>query len=560
MNLIEKGLTRVLGTGNQTKAVTPSHRAYDSRGVMGRWVPGMPAWWGQPPASELASGISAARMREIVLKTPTASAALNAILDYACGVKVHPRNVDTSQKAPARATKFINDLLSRPNSQDTERRFRRKLLRDLVSLGYALVEIDRDPDTGTVANLYVLDAARTRVDFDKHGKVLGYDMLDVYGMPIPGPNGAPHTWEPDEVIYFNLDTISESLTPHGRIEQLFACAVIESMMMSFIGGRFIDSNIPFGMMDLGDISETELDEAIALWNQQMAEKDHPESRIVFTGSKGGAKWIPFGYALKDLEAPELLSRVRLQILAIMGVTVNELGEADNVNKSNGYNLTYTFKKRSIEPVLDEYTATMTRRLLWDTLSFTQVELYYEEIDSRDELLQSQIDDLHLKAGVVSINQVRNRRGDADIVGGEEPTVNLGGSIIPISMLTRFAEAQAEALEILNIQARVGVMQAIQQMQQAAAPQIDPTTGQPIPGSGAPPLDPQLLEGKMTLPLIRPTQPPEKFTTPDGSGSSTVKFKLPKPAMQTNQSAPQKPRGPVQTARNQGIRKEDTNGH
>lgn len=539
MNLIEQGLYSLRAyVAKASRQPGP----YDSRGVLGRYVPGMPAHWGQPPLAQLTSGISNQRMREIALRSPSVAAALNVILDYSSGVKVHPRNVDPSQKVPTRANKLINDLLNRPNNQDTERRYRKKLLRDLVTLGYAAVEIERDQNGG-VANLYVLDAARLRVDFDKHGKVLGYDQLDVYGQPIPGPTG--HTFQTEEVIWYTLDAASESQFPQSRIEQLFALAVIEQMMLSFIGGRFKDSNIPFGMMDLGDVSENELEDAIALWNQQITTQDHPEHRIIFTGSRGGAKWLPFGYALSELEAPELMSRIRLQILGILGVTVNEMGEADDVNKANGYNLTYTFKKRAIEPLLDEYTQTTTRRLFWETMSLPDIELGYEDIDSRDELLQAQIDDAHLKLGLVSINAVRNRRGDPNIEGGEEPTINLGASIIPVSMIGRFAQAQIEALEILNQQARVGIMQALAGMQAG--------------GAGAPGAAKMGPSG--SLPLVRGAQPPEKFTTPDGAGSSTAKFKLPAPAMQIPKTAgPQAARGPVQANRNAGQRKEDLHGH
>lgn len=559
MNLVEQTLRNAASWVQ--KARTSGQRdtgPYASRGVMGRFVPGMPGWWGQPALSELASGIPPARMRDIALKSPTAAAALNAVLDYASGVAITPRNVDAAQPVPFQANRTINDLLARPNAQDTGRRFRRKLFRDLITLGFAAVEIERGTDGSSVANLNVLDAARMRVDFDKHGTVLGYDQLDVYGMPIKGPDGI-HTWSTDEVIWYTLDAASESQFPHSRVEQLFAAAVIESLMLGFIGARFTDTNIPFGLMDLGDISDSELEDAITLWNQQVTNAEHPEHRIVFTGSKGGAKWLPFGYALKELEAPELLSRIRLQILAIIGVTVNELGEADDVNKSNGYNLTYTFKKRTIEPLLNEFTETTTRRLLWESLHYTQVELGYAEIDSRDELLQAQIDDAHLKAGLVSINDVRNRRGDPNIPGGDEPTVSNGANIIPVSMLTAFAQAQLDALEILNQQSRVGIMQALQAMQQAAQPTTDPVTGATVPGAPAP--DPSIMGPKASLPMMRMTQPPEKFTTPDATGSSTTKFKDATPAMQSPKAAqaPKAARGPVQANRNAGARKEDMNG-
>ncbi len=102
-------------------------------------------------------------------------------------------------------------------------------------------------------------------------------------------------------------------------------------MLAFIGARFTDSNVPFGVFDAGDITPEEQQQAIASWNSQ-ARKNH---RIVITGSRGGSKWYPFGYSLKELEAKDLLNQVRGYQMAVMGVTMNELGESQDINKSNG---------------------------------------------------------------------------------------------------------------------------------------------------------------------------------------------------------------------------------
>ena len=570
MNLFEQGVR-----GLVAKAQTAIRRASgQSIGSMSDWVPNTSPQWGQPYSTS--SSVPIERMREVVMKTPTAAAAINTILDYAGNVAIYPRNVDHSKPVAPRTDKFLRDLLDRPNKDDSGRQLRQKVLRDLVTTGQAFAEIERDAQ-GNPANLYALDPVRLWVDFDENGLIKGYNQRNHTGNFVKGRDGE-HTWPAEDIVWFRLDTKTDSQYPASRIEQLYAAAVLESLMMAFIGGKFTDGNVPYGVFDLGDVTETEIETAVNLWNAQVNDKKHPEHRILFTGSRG-SKFYEFGYALKDLSAPELLARIRLQILSILGVTVNELGESDNVNKANGYNLTYTFKKRAIEPLLAELTESLTRRLLYDELGLKEVELSFADIDSRDELLQSQIDQIKLHNGTVSINQVRNRDGEVSIQGGDEPTLNLGNSAIPISMVKDFANAQLEALQVINEQARVIILQnmvalqqQMQQMQQLQSQAIDPETGQPIPpgdggangadGTGDP-LQPLKMLG--SLPLIRPMQPPEKFTTPLGSGSSTPKFKMPEPKLSSpkptapSTGEPQSPRGPVQTLRNAGLRKEDTRG-
>ena len=87
------------------------------------------------------------------------------MLDYAVGVGIHPRNVDHSQRTPVRAEKFLNNLLGSPNPTDTERQFRYKILRDVATLGFGAIEIERSA-SGAVANLYALDAGRLRFTYE----------------------------------------------------------------------------------------------------------------------------------------------------------------------------------------------------------------------------------------------------------------------------------------------------------------------------------------------------------------------------------------------------------
>lgn len=498
-----------------------------SRGTISDYVLNAPHQYGQPKpevAAVDAQGlVTPQRMREIVQKVGTPAACMNATLDYCTGVEIAVRNVDHAQPAPKRRVKQLMDLLKKPNRFDNWLEFRQKIFRDLFTMGMAAIEIERGPNGG-LANLNVLDMARLYIDFDEHGNPLGYNMLDIRGVPISrAPGESPYAWLPDEVIFIRRDAISESLYGHSRVAQLFVYAVIEDLMHHFISQRFTDSNIPRGVFDLGEITEEELKKAISMWNQQV---DSPH-KILITGSKGMSHWYPFAYNLKELSAPELLNEIKEKIMAIVGVTKNELGDSEDINKSNGYNLSFTFKKRAIEPLLNAFATKLTERLLCDVLGWHDLELYYSEIDSRDELLQAQIDDLYLKMGVETVDHIRNRKGDPNTPGGDMPSVFTGSAWIPVHLMERFATAQLMAME-----AEVALLQA----------QIA-TVGQ---GEGG-----QAPKAGVNPPLIRAPAPPEKFTTPGGSGSSSFKINYPKAT--THSDIGQKPRGPVQAGRNAGMR-------
>lgn len=513
MALIDKALARI--QNSIMKA---------SRGTLSDFVLNAPHEYGQPPpeiASVDAQGlITPQRMREIVMKVGTPAACMNATLDYASNVKLAIRSVNPAKPVSEDVVEFVERFLRRPNRTDNGLEFKQKLMRDLFTLGKAAVEIERGPG-GSVANLNVLDAARLYIDYDEHGTLLGYDMLDITGMPIHRNATSPYAWAPDEVILFRMNPISSSLYPTSRLMQLFTYAVIEDMMHTYIGQRFTDSNVPRGVFDLGDITEMELKQAIANWNSQ-ANSSH---KIMLTGSKGSSKWYPFNYNLNELEAPALLNEIKEKIMAIVGVTKNELGDSEDVNKSNGYNLSYTFKKRAIEPLLNCMVEQLTTRLLWDVWGLTDIEFYYEEIDSRDVLVQSQIDETYMKLGVLTLNQIRNRRGDPSIEGGDVPMLWSGNMWIPVQMVEPLMEIQMQAL------------QGVVTDEQAAAQGGNKQDG-----------------GSVSPPIIRPPQL-NGMSTPGGRGSEMARIRYPraKPENQAKTDLGQPARGPVQTARNAGVR-------
>lgn len=508
-----------------------------SRNTQSDYIIAAPHMYGQPPPQQASIDaqalITAQRQREVVERIGTPAACLNAILDYASNVSIDVRSVDASLKPDPDRVTFLKQVMRRPNSNDTGLEFKQKLIRDLFVLGQAAIEIEPG-EGGGFANLNVVDASRLRMDFEESGKMLGYNMLDIHGMPTSRDGESPYAWLPEEMIFLKRDPMTTSNYGSSRVSQFFTYAIIEDLIHHYISQRFTDSNIPRGVYDLGEITPQELQQAVANWNAQV-DSAH---KIVITGSRQGGKWYPMNSNLRELEAPALVEKIQAKIMGIVGVTKNELGDSQDVSKSNGYNLSFTFKKRCIEPILNIIVEKLTTRLLWDVFGFTDLEFYYHEIDSRDEMVVEQIDSNYMKSGVLTLNQIRNRRGDASAPGGDENWVFTGSAWIPSDLVREFAMIQLQAME-----AEVAML-TMQMQQMAQGTPGDPSTGQP-PTAG------------VQMPVMRFPGALEKFTTPGGAGSSSFKFKAPKPRVPTKAPAPhgQLPRGPVKTMQQAGLRKD-----
>src|SRR5579864_4453422 len=106
--LLRKALNGFVAT------VSANTKAGQSRGSLTSYVIGAPHQYGQP--YEVASSIADVqglvtpdRMREIVMKTPTPSACMNAFLDYAVGVPIGIRCVDPSKKPDPKKLNTVRD-------------------------------------------------------------------------------------------------------------------------------------------------------------------------------------------------------------------------------------------------------------------------------------------------------------------------------------------------------------------------------------------------------------------------------------------------------------------
>src|SRR5437879_2206834 len=125
----------------------PERQQPEARGTVSGYVMGVSPLWGQPypeqvdQTGDAASLISRQRMREVVLRTPTAAACLNAILDFAGGVKIGVRNIDPAEKMNKVQAKKINRVLTNPNPNQTKRQLILSLMRDIVTFGYGALEI-----------------------------------------------------------------------------------------------------------------------------------------------------------------------------------------------------------------------------------------------------------------------------------------------------------------------------------------------------------------------------------------------------------------------------------
>ncbi len=92
-----------------------------------------------------------------------------------------------------------------------------------------------------------------------------------------------------------------------------------------------------------------------------------------------------------------------------------LGLEQDVNRSTAGTMSDLGFRSAIVPTARLVAEYLTRDAIAKRLGWTDLEFVFTDVDAQDEMEQAQIDEILLRNGVVTVNEVRRARGLAEIV-------------------------------------------------------------------------------------------------------------------------------------------------
>jgi len=168
---------------------------------------------------------------------------------------------------------------------------------------------------------------------------------------------------------------------------------------------------------------TQIKEFNDWWNDMLAGN---------TGTRRKAQFVPHGVApLNTKEAilkdpyDEWLARV-----ICYAFSVSSQAFIKENNRSTSETAHQMALEEGLHPVM-LWVKGLLDKLIWKYFGFTDLEFKWEEKESTNELDQSMIDDRNVKNGTAKINEVRTRRGDAPVDGGDVAMVLTASGYVPI---------------------------------------------------------------------------------------------------------------------------------
>ena len=86
-----------------------------------------------------------------------------------------------------------------------------------------------------------------------------------------------------------------------------------------------------------------------------------------------------------------------------------------MNRSTAAEMSELAFRSAIVPTARLVAEYLTRDAIAKKLGWTDLEFVFTDVDAQDEMEQAQIDEILLRNGVVTVNEVRRARGLAEII-------------------------------------------------------------------------------------------------------------------------------------------------
>lgn len=257
-----------------------------------------------------------------------------------------------------------------------------------------------------LTELYARDGATFLKEVDRWGYVRGYWQYS-YSYP-----SMPIWFNHDEIVY--MMEHPSSRTPYGYSIPQALLEVIKTLQYSVLYNKnfFEQGAIPPGALALLDTSDEELKRMQQLWNNSMQGKPF---QIPFINKK--VEFVNFGFNMSELQFLETQMWYQKLVISSFKLTPSELGFTEDVNKSSGNSQAEVMRRRGIRPVLEILQDKINKEILPE-LGVKYIEFRFVEKDPVEEMQKRQMEEIDIRNGLRTVNEVRRDRGLDPLPGGD----------------------------------------------------------------------------------------------------------------------------------------------
>jgi HK97 family phage portal protein len=339
-------------------------------------------------------------------ETPVARRAINLVKDKIASMdwQVRVRRGYTAASVDDAQDRInaLRQCLEEPNSSDSFRTLWEQVIEDTLVGGFGAVEMETTGDDQSPFRLYPVDGATIQIDpawkgdpsqprYAQQTGRIGTDAL----VPLLD----------DELIYVRLNPRSHTPFGLGRLEVAFE-TINQFLGANRYAGRLASNSVVQYALWLNEATPEQHDRLIRWWQDEI----EGTGRVPLLSCEQKPEVLRFaGGTDADLRIAwqEFLLRM---IANAFDIPPMLLGLVQDVNKASASELADEAFASAIVPVAKLIAEHITRDLFAKRLGWREFEFVFNDLESRDEMQELQIQTELLKSGVLTIAEVREMRG------------------------------------------------------------------------------------------------------------------------------------------------------
>jgi HK97 family phage portal protein len=343
-------------------------------------------------------------------ETPVVRRAINVVKDRIASMdwQVRVRRgyvVGEVEKAEERMN-VLRRCLEEPNVADSFRVLWEQVIEDLLVGGFGAVEMEATEDALRPFHLWAVDGATIQIDAKWNGDPnkaryaqstgrVGEDAL----VPL----------RDDELIYLRLNPRTHTPFGLGRLEVAFE-TVNQFLSANRYAGRLASNSVVQYALWLNEATPEQHDRLIRWWQDEI----EGTGRVPLLSSETKPEVLRFaGGTDADLRLQWQEMLIRL-IANAFELPPMMLGMHADVNRSTANEMADEAFQSAVVPVAKLVAEHITRDLFAKKLGWREFEFVFNALEARDDKEEVEMQTALLKAGVLTVNEVRQMRGLAPL--------------------------------------------------------------------------------------------------------------------------------------------------
>jgi len=352
-------------------------------------------------------------------ETPLVRRAINLIKDRVASLdwQIRLKRDFTAETVGNAAEKMaiLRRGLEEPNDSDSFRTLVEQVLEDALVGGFGAIEMELTGVAERPFELWAVDGSTIRInprwggtpDSPRYAQATGFAGSDGL-IPL----------NDDELIYLRMNPRTHTPFGLGPLEVAFETVNTFLSAHRFAGKLASNSVVQYALW-LNETTPSQQERLIRWWQDEI----EGTGRVPILSTEQKPEVLRFAQGTDaDLRMnwQEFLIRM---VANAFGLPPVLLGLVQDVNRSTANELMNEAFHSAITPLARLLAEHLTRDLIAKRLGWREFEFVFNELDSRDEMSEIQIQTTLLAAGVLTVNEVRAMRGLAPLPGGSTPRPN-----------------------------------------------------------------------------------------------------------------------------------------